>query len=97
MPNAVQMIVGAPLVGGAFGFGYGVYNKRYGVGINGSNYNDPYVGYSDFVIHGAGLGGLAAAASAGLKFQSHQAKVAGQSEIERKFLAMIGQKPWYLE
>ena len=91
----VNVMVGTTAAGVAGGLGYGVYNKNYGVGAYGSNINDPYIGYSDYVIHGAALGaaaGLASAglASAGLRYQAHQKKLEQLSEPTKHMLKMLG-------
>lgn len=85
----VNIMVGTTAAGAAGGLGYGVYNKMYGTGIYGSNFNDPYIGYSDFVIHGAALGAAAGLASAGLRYQAHQKKLEQLSEPTRDLLRML--------
>ena len=86
----VSIMVGTTAAGAAGGLGYGVYNKNYGNSIYGSNLSDPYVGYSDYVIHGAALGAAAGLASAGLRYQAHQKKLEQLSEPTKHMLKMLG-------
>lgn len=86
----VTTMVGTTAAGVVGGLGYGIYNKNYGQGVYGSNINDPYIGYSDFVIHGAALGAAAGLASAGLRYQAHQSKLNKLSEPTIHMLRMLG-------
>lgn len=76
-------------VGLASGLAYGAYNKNYGVGVYGSNLNDPYVGYMDYAIQGAVLGTGAGLASAGIRYQAHQAKTEKLSGATQQMLRML--------
>lgn len=86
----VSTMIGNTAEGSALGLGYGVYNKMYGTSTYGSNYNDPYIGYADYVIHGAGMGAMAGFAMAGLQYQAHQKKLSHLSENTRQMLQMLG-------
>lgn len=86
----VNIMVGASSAGSAGGLGYGVYNKMYGTSVYGSNYSDPYIGYSDYVVTGASLGAAAGLASAGLRYQAHQKKLEHMAEPTRQMLRMLG-------
>lgn len=86
----VNIMVGTSGAGAAGGLGYGVYNKMYGTSIYGSNFNDPYIGYSDYVMQGAGVGAVAGLASAGLRYQAHQKKLEQMAEPTRQMLRMLG-------
>lgn len=77
-------------IGAAGGLGYGVYNKNYGQSIYSSNINDPYIGYSDFVIHGAALGAAAGLATIGVRYQAHQKKINSLSDETKDMLRMFG-------
>ena len=76
-------------IGLASGIAYGAYNKNYGVGIYGSNLNDPNIGYMDYAIHGAVLGSAAGLASAGLRLQAHAAKTEKVSEATMQMYRML--------
>lgn len=76
-------------VGLVSGLAYGAYNKNYGVGIYGSNLNDPYIGYLDYAVHGAVLGSAAGLATAGLKLQAHAAKEEKLSGATVQMLRML--------
>lgn len=86
----VNTMVGTTAVGVMGGLGFGMYNKQYGTSVYGSNLNDPYVGYSDFVIHGAALGAAAGLASIGIRYQANQKKMSMVSEQTRDLLKMMG-------
>lgn len=89
MDNAT-IVAGTTAVGIASGLAYSTYNKHYGSSIYGSNMNDPYVGYSDYLIHGATMGAAAGLASAGLRYSAYQKKVSGLSDHTKAMLKMLG-------
>lgn len=88
-PN-VSIMAGTTAVGIVGGLGYGVYNKMYGTSVYGSSLNDPYIGYSDYIIHGAALGAAAGLASAGLRIQANQKKIEQLSEPTLQMMRMLG-------
>lgn len=90
MSSLVTTMATTTAVGVAGGLGYGVYNKNYGIGAYGSNLNDPYIGYADFVVHGAALGAAAGLASAGLRYQAHQKKLNNLPPDTVDFLRSMG-------
>lgn len=90
--NNMQIMLLSPLIGGASGFGYGVYNKEYG--NYGYNKNNPYVGYSEFVARGAALGAATGVAVAGLRWGANKSQFNEYSEATRNLLAMSGKSFW---
>lgn len=90
MSGMVTTLATTTAVGVAGGLGYGAYNKQYGVGVYGSNLNDPYVGYSDYVIHGAGVGAAAGLATIGLRYQAQQKRISGVNEQTEALYRMLG-------
>lgn len=104
MVSNTQMLIGYPIVGALGGLGLGSLNQYYSQNVYGNSSNDPFIGASwDFVLSGAALGGAAALASAGIKYQAQQLKLQrassameqalGTDQISntsRRLLAMTG-------
>lgn len=89
MSDLTTKLATTSAVGLAGGLAYGAYNKNYGVGVYGSNLNDPYVGYMDYAIHGAVLGSAAGLASAGLRLQAHAIKTEKVSDATNQMFRMM--------
>ena len=97
-----QQFIGYPIVGALGGLGLGTLNQNYSNNLYGNSSNDPFLGLNwDFVLAGASLGGGAALASAGIKYQAQQLKTqrissftnnvpGGLTAMEQKLLAMSG-------
>lgn len=90
--NNKQILMFSPFAGAAGGAGYGIYNKEYG--NYGYNRNNPYVGYSDFVAHGAAIGAATGVAVAGLRWAANKSQFNEYSEATRNLLAMSGKNFW---
>lgn len=99
-----QQLIGFPIVGGLGGLAYGTLNQNFSNNLYGNSSNDPFLGANwDFVLTGASIGGGAALASAGIKYQAQQLKTQRTSsfvneglngvkltDMETKLLAMAG-------
>lgn len=102
--SMTQQFIGYPIVGALGGLGYGTLNQNFSNNLYGNSSNDPFIGLNwDFVLTGASIGGGAALASAGIKYQAQQMKMQRTSSfvneglngvtltaMESKLLAMSG-------
>lgn len=80
--SMTQQFIGFPIVGALGGLGLGTMNQNFSNNLYGNSSNDPFIGLNwDFVLTGAALGGGAALASAGIKYQAQQMKLQRASEF----------------
>ena len=102
--SMTQQFIGYGIVGSLGGLGLGTLNQNFSNNLYGNSSNDPFIGLNwDFVLTGASIGGGAALASAGIKYQAQQMKMQRTSSfvneglngvtltaMESKLLAMSG-------
>lgn len=89
--SMTQQFIGYPIVGALGGLGFGTLNQNFSNNLYGNSSNDPFMGANwDFVLTGAALGGGAALASAGIKYQAQQMKLQRTSDFINSGLNGLG-------